>query len=98
MAAHKGMVAAFLAESALISWRDLHNDKILPPPSDYVGAAISFGILGLAPDAWGPLTAVMGWGLVLATFLNLWNNQTPLNLTTKAAQPGGAASTTNEGG
>lgn len=76
----RGLVAAFMAEVALISWRNLHNVKQLPPPSQYTGAAIIYGLLGLLPQSAGPAAAAMGWALVVATFINLWNPQTPLNV------------------
>lgn len=82
----KGLISAFLAEVALISWRNLHNQKSLPPPSQFTAAAIIFGLLGLLPEgAASQGGGVFGWALVGATALNLWNPQTPLNLTTPAA-------------
>ncbi len=87
----KGLISAFLAEVALISWRNLHNQKSLPPPSQFTAAAIISGLLGMLPEGSASKGgAVFGWALVGATALNLWNPQTPLNLTTKAA---GAAKT-----
>lgn len=79
------IAAAYLAEMGIITWRNLHNKKTLPPPSEYVGAAVIFGLLGLAPANYQRATAAFGWTLVLASALNLWNPNSPLNLTTKAA-------------
>ncbi len=79
------LASAFIAESALIGWRNLHNDKTLPPPSQLTGAAIIFGVLGLAPDSWSKAAGAFAWAFVLATFLNLWNPATPLNLIPTAA-------------
>lgn len=85
--AAKGLFAAALVESALITWRDISTTKVPPPPSDYVAVAIIFGGLALFPDTSGNFPSLVGWGFVVATFLNLWSPATP----TKLAVPGGTA-------
>jgi len=72
---------------ALVTYRDLSSDKVLPPPSDYVAVAIIFGGLGLLPESGAQFASLTGWGLVIATFLNLWSPATP----TKLAVFGGTA-------
>jgi hypothetical protein len=68
----KGLLAAALAETVLISYRDVKQNHILPLPSNYVSVAVVYGALGLLPDSASNVSAAVGWGLVLATFLNLW--------------------------
>lgn len=85
--AARGLFAAALVESGLITWRDISTTKVPPPPSDYVAVAIIFGGLALFPDTSGNFPSLVGWGLVVATFLNLWSPATP----TKLAVPGGTA-------
>jgi hypothetical protein len=85
--ASRGLFSAALVESAIITWRDISGTKIPPPPSDYVAVAVIFGALSLFPDSAGSFPALVGWGLVVATFLNLWTPQSP----TKLALPGGTA-------
>jgi hypothetical protein len=88
----RGLASAFLAECALITWRNLHNDKALPPPSQFTGACIIYGSLALLPQSGAGFASVMGWSVVLATFLNLWNPAAPLNLTKSASTSSTASS------
>jgi|ERR1035437_9319388 hypothetical protein len=85
--APRGLFAAAMVETAIVTWRDISQTKVPPPPSDFVAVAIIFGGLSLFPDSAGNLPSVFGWGFVLATFLNLWSPSTP----TKLAVPGGTA-------
>ena len=85
--ATRGLFAAALVESAIVTWRDVSQSKVPPPSSDFVAVAIIFGGLSLFPDSAGSFPSVFGWGIVLATFLNLWSPSTP----TKLAVPGGTA-------
>ena len=84
-----GLLSAAVAETGLVLWRDLTQEKKLPPPSDFVAVAIVYGGLSLFPDSASRFTALVGWGLVLATFLNLWSPQKP----TKLAVGGGKTAT-----
>ena len=81
------LMAAFVAETAIITYRDVKggfdsapSPLPMPLPSQYVAPAIVFGALGLVPDSsrLKPMANAIGWGLVVATLLNLW-------------QPGGKA-------
>ncbi len=84
----KALFASALAESALISWRDLSQTKFPPLPSDFAAVIIIWGILSFFPEGGGQRTAtVIGWGFVAATFMNLWNPASP----TKLALPGGGS-------
>lgn len=85
--AARGLFAAALVESAIVTWRDVSQTKVPPPPSDYVAVAIIYGGLALFPESAGNFPSLVGWGFVIATFLNLWSPATPLKL----AVPGGTA-------
>jgi hypothetical protein len=85
----KGLTAAFVAECAIISWRDYNNYKLMPLPADFAGAAVIFGLLGLAPEGASTAVSAFGWAVVLAAFLNLWNPSSPTHLgATQAVKPG----------
>jgi len=85
----KALFASALAETALVSWRDLSQTKFLPLPSDFASIIIIWGILSFFPEGGGQKTAtVIGWGFVAATWMNLWSPSSP----TKLALPGGASS------
>ena len=73
----KGLLSAALAETAIIAYRDVKSLKALPLPSDFAAVAIIYGALGLFPESASGFAATVGWGLVLATFLNLWNPAMP---------------------
>lgn len=87
----RGLLAAALAETALVTWRDLKVDKMPPPPSDYVSVAVIYGGLALFPEGASQVTSLFGWGLVLATFLNFWNPAAPWNLVKSGTVAPGSA-------
>lgn len=89
----RGLFAAFLAECGLVAWRDLHQAKVLPPPSDFTGVAIFWTFLGLVAtsDTFAPAAGAVGWMVVLATAIKAW---TPSNPTRLGAPPPAPASTT----
>lgn len=75
-----GTMTALFAELALITYRgSLRGTSAtnpignLPVPADYAGAIILFTILGAIPGEAARPAAIFGWGLVVATFLNLYN-------------------------
>jgi len=74
-----GVVTAFLAEIALITYRGTLRQtktqplKGLPVPADYVGAFLVFTVLGALPGQAQRPATIFGWGLVAATLLNLYN-------------------------
>lgn len=96
------VVSAWIVEAALITYRgarkgDFKNNPVpgLAMPSQYAATVLVFGGLSLVPsssDA-GRVAAALGWGLVAATFLNLWTPgskvaATPPTITpAKTAQP-----------
>jgi len=76
-----GLFGAFIAEVALITYRSVNGTLKLPQdapiraplPSNYTAAILVYGALGILPKSMSPLPAMIGWGFVVATFLNLYN-------------------------
>jgi len=73
---------AWLAEIVIITYRGTRQTKFknnpvpgFALPSEYVATIIVFGGLSLVPSdsEWSRVAGAIGWGLVLATTLNLWN-------------------------
>lgn len=73
-----GVTAAWLAEIAVISWKDWQGKgaggaKRLPWPSELLATFLLFGLLSLAPPGdWGLAAAAVGWGFVASTFLGIY--------------------------
>lgn len=75
------LTLAWMAEAILITYRAVSKGNAvdnpirnLPLPSEYVGTAIVFGTLSFVPGPNGQRVAgLIGWGLVVATALNLWD-------------------------
>lgn len=75
-----GLVTAWLAEVVIISYRATQKGTNegtaqvpLPRPSQYAASFLIFGVLGMLPDRFQNVATMVGWGLVVATFLNLYN-------------------------
>ena len=92
-----GVLSAFLAELALITYRDIggteaqkagHTINGLPLPADYLAACALFGALGLVPKGGGAAKAagLLAWGFVIATALNLTPAELNPSSTTKSTQ------------
>ncbi len=72
------LFAAWLAEVGIITWRDLkpgsgHSIAGLPLPADYLATFALYGALGLVPSSnrgASRAAALVGWGFVVATFMN----------------------------
>lgn len=80
------LLAPALAETVLITWRDVKNGSNVdnpiphfPLPSQYVSVVIVFGALSLFPESAARLAAVIGWGLVVATALNAFTPGSTVN-------------------
>lgn len=80
-----GLLAAFLFEVGLITYREVTQGGIVvkkgkqstaplpaPLPSLYTSAILIYGGLSLLPKSLAPVPALLGWGFVVATFLNLY--------------------------
>jgi hypothetical protein len=74
------LTAAWLAELVLIAYRGGKQTSTVRPiahlamPAEYASTFIIYGALSLVPD--GPASRVaglVGWGIVTATLLNLWD-------------------------
>jgi hypothetical protein len=68
-----------IAETVLITYRDIKNKSNvdnpiphLPIPSQYVSVVVVYGALSILPPSFDRLSALMGWGLVIATALNVF--------------------------
>jgi hypothetical protein len=73
-----GLLSAWIAEVALITYRDLKKGATntvggLPLPADYLATFAIFGVLGLIGESGKTFAATVGWGYVVATFLNLFD-------------------------
>lgn len=68
-----GLVAAWLAGMAIVTWRDVHVQHRIPAPGQLLGiSALFLGLAAVAEytPAVGLATAV-AWGLDVAAFLNV---------------------------
>lgn len=68
-----------LIEAGLVTYRDVKASTSatnpitnFPLPSQYVAVLVVFGALSLVPESGSRLAAVIGWGFVIATGLNLF--------------------------
>jgi hypothetical protein len=81
----KGLLAAFFVEVALVTYRDVSQGGIkvkkgtqstaplpAPLPSLYTATILLYGGLSLLPSSLAPLPSLVGWGVVVATWLNLY--------------------------
>ena len=75
-----GLLSAALVETALISYRDVSQTHVLPLPGDLAAVALIYGGLGFLPDSASGFAAAVGWGFVVATFLNLWGPTSPTSI------------------
>jgi hypothetical protein len=73
------------AEAVIITYRAFagkSQDKVkpiswMPVPADYTATFIVFGALSFVPgEQLGKVAVIFGWGIVVATFLNLWDPTT----------------------
>jgi len=85
------LLAPIVAETVLITYRDIKNGSNVnnpiphfPLPSQYLSVAVVFGTLSLLPKQYDRLSSIFGWGMVIATALNVFT-------------PGKTAVTTNTG-
>lgn len=75
------LLLAFMVELGLITFRSVTQggDKVpdrapiaAPLPSLYTSAIIIYGSLALVPRSADPVPGMIGWGLVVATLLNIY--------------------------
>lgn len=92
-----GVLAAFIVEVALISYRGFRGGYLthgqhptsplaLPIPADYTGAILIYGGLGLmTKTAASGVAGLIAWGFVVATLLKLWTPKAPTRVGSKPA-------------
>jgi hypothetical protein len=75
-----GLLSAWMAELILITYRGSLRGSTasnpiphLPVPAEYGSTFIIYGALAFIPESGQRFASLVGWGLVAATFLNLWN-------------------------
>lgn len=75
-----GLLSAWVAELVLITYRTAKQgttvDNPIPHlalPSEYASTFIIYGALAFIPGEAQKVATAIGWGLVVATFLNLWD-------------------------
>lgn len=95
-----GLVTAWLAEVILISYRATKKGSNqgttqvpLPRPGQYAATFVIYGALGLLPASAGGFAALVGWGIVAATLLNLYQPLGASSATPKVAQTGDSTAT-----
>jgi hypothetical protein len=78
-----GLLSAWLAEVVLITYRAIKQPAAtgstgtqsvpsLPLPSYYAATFVVYGALAFLPESAGNFGALVGWGFVVATALNLY--------------------------
>lgn len=79
-----GLILPFLVETGLVTYRTVATSPGIqtgpsgnapikaPLPSLYTSVIIVYGGLALMPKSVGPIPQLIGWGFVIATFLNLY--------------------------
>ncbi len=77
------LLTAWLVEIGLITYRGAKQGRYvnnpishLALPSEYTATFVVYGGLALVPGAGKPVAAAFGWGIVVATLLNLWDPAT----------------------
>jgi hypothetical protein len=98
-----GLVTAWLCEVVVITYRDTKKGSnmgtaqvSLPLPSAYASSFLIFGGLGLLPASASTFASLVGWGIVLATALNLWAPLTPGQKAPTIAQSGAPTAAGNK--
>ena len=86
------ITTAWLAELILIAYRGGKQTNAVRPiphlamPAEYASTFIIYGALALVPEGpWSRPAGLIGWGIVAATFLNLWDP--PGSKTNPTSQP-----------
>jgi hypothetical protein len=98
-----GVMGAWLAEIVVITYRSARQTEAgnnpvganrpiahVPLPSEYVASFIIYGALSFVPGRGAPVATAIGWGIVVATVLNLWDPATIGNAGGVAVKGGGS--------
>lgn len=85
-----GSSLPWMTEIGLITWRSVKNGSRPPLPSEVAATFIVFGAISVLGNSQPKVASALGWGFVLATFLNFWDT-TSGRPRTGPAQPQAAA-------
>lgn len=66
------VAAPWIAQLVLMSWRSVKRDKRPPLPSEVLASFVFFGTVSLIGNSQPRIASVLGWGIVVATGLNLF--------------------------
>jgi hypothetical protein len=97
---NKSILPPMIIAFALITYRGAVSGSSaqnpvahLPLPSEYVGAALAFGLLSLASGQASQPATLIAWGLDVAILLNLWQPGKTVQATNTAKQQTAVAPT-----
>lgn len=88
------IVAPFVIELALISWRSIFGSAQakaqntvagLPIPSVYLSAVLVYGVLSLAKGEAARPATLSAWGFTVATAVNMWDPSNPFHVAAPSA-------------
>lgn len=85
------VVAPWIAETILITWRSVRSKQRPPLPSELLAGFVVFGTVSLLSNSQPKLAATFAWGVVVATMLNFIDPSTgkpKVNSTVPTDQPG----------
>lgn len=101
-----GLLSAFLAEVVIVTYRAYSKSGVagggipvpaaapinLPLPAYYTAPIIAYGALALVPASGQQFASMVGWGLVVATLLKLWDPSNPWSVANspQPSKPAGA--------
>lgn len=82
------MIYPAIAETGLIIARDVMNGNsknlpipYLPVPAQLMAVIVVYGTLAVLPDRFDTIAALLGWGFVTATALNLYSPRSKVKTT-----------------
>lgn len=91
----RGLLGAFVAQLGIISYRSVRIERRAPLPAEFLAAFVVYGALSVLAGPAPRTAGVTGWGLVIATGLNIVDPTNPLQaspplgLISNTAGPGG---------
>lgn len=83
----------WMAEIGIVSWRSVVRDKRPPLPSELLATFVIFGAFSIVSVSQPKIGSALGWGIVIATGLSLWD---PTDPTHKAIKTAPAQSTSTQ--
>ena len=99
------VIVPAVAETAIVVYRSVKQGRaatnpvpFLPMPVELADVVVFFGVLSLAEGSLEPLATAVGWGIVVATLLNLWTpGGTVIGQQTAQLTPQSTTSTASKG-